>query len=54
MYDYFFFAGLATATLFTLGFIASRRSWFMLGSALLILLGWSSYTAQWLWFHLAK
>jgi hypothetical protein len=48
-YDYYWFAGIAVALLFLLGVTAGRRSWFALWYACLTMLGWSAFTAGWLW-----
>jgi hypothetical protein len=48
-YDYFFFAGLATACLFAFGAIIGKRAWTALAGVVLLLAASSAMTALWLW-----
>ena len=50
--DYYFFAGLSTAGLLSIGVYASRKNWFIFAVSCLVLTGWAAFTANWLWHDL--
>jgi hypothetical protein len=54
MYDYYFFAGIATIVLLALGISIGRRGWLGIVFVNLALCGWSAITAQWLWNELGR
>lgn len=50
--DYYVCAGLVTAGLFIGGAWVSRKSWLALAWTCCVLVGWSAFTANWLWHDL--
>jgi hypothetical protein len=53
-YDYYFFAGLSTLLLLAAGYVVGRQGWLWLAIGNTALLGFSIFTAQWLWTRLAS